>query len=51
MDAFTTFTAVAVPLDAANVDTDQIIPAPFLSRPRADGDRRGRVGMLDRPTP
>ena len=37
MDAFTTYTAVAAPLDAANVDTDQIIPAPFLSRPRADG--------------
>jgi 3-isopropylmalate/(R)-2-methylmalate dehydratase small subunit len=37
MDAFTTFTAVAAPLDATNVDTDQIIPAPFLSRPRADG--------------
>jgi len=37
MEAFTTFTAVAAPLDATNVDTDQIIPAPFLSRPRADG--------------
>jgi 3-isopropylmalate/(R)-2-methylmalate dehydratase small subunit len=30
MEAFTTLTAVAVPLDQANVDTDQIIPARFL---------------------
>ncbi len=37
MDAFTKFAAVAAPLDATNVDTDQIIPAPFLSRPRAEG--------------
>ena len=37
MDVFTKFTAVAAPLDATNVDTDQIIPAPFLSRPRAEG--------------
>jgi 3-isopropylmalate/(R)-2-methylmalate dehydratase small subunit len=34
MDAFTTLTAVAVPLDQANVDTDQIIPARYLGLPR-----------------
>jgi len=34
MDAFTTLTAVAVPIDQANVDTDQIIPARFLGRTR-----------------
>lgn len=31
---FTSVTAVAVPLNQANVDTDQIIPARFLSLPR-----------------
>ena len=34
MDAFTTLTAVAVPLDQANIDTDQIIPARFLGKLR-----------------
>ena len=34
MDAFTTLKAVAVPLDQANIDTDQIIPARFLGKPR-----------------
>jgi 3-isopropylmalate/(R)-2-methylmalate dehydratase small subunit len=34
MHAFTTLDAVAVPIDLANVDTDQIIPARFLGRPR-----------------
>jgi len=34
MDAFTTLKAVAVPLDQANIDTDQIIPARFLGRTR-----------------
>ncbi len=37
MEAFTKWTAKAAPLDVANVDTDQIIPAPFLSRTRAEG--------------
>lgn len=37
MDAFTKWTARAAPIDAANVDTDQIIPAPFLSRIRTEG--------------
>lgn len=34
MKPFTTLTAVAVPLDMANVDTDKIIPARFLRKPR-----------------
>ena len=34
MQAFTTLTATAVPIDQANVDTDQIIPARFLGHPR-----------------
>ena len=34
MDAFTTLKAAAVPIDQANVDTDQIIPARFLGRTR-----------------
>jgi 3-isopropylmalate/(R)-2-methylmalate dehydratase small subunit len=36
MDKFTTLTAIAAPLDKANIDTDQIIPAPFLPRPRSE---------------
>jgi 3-isopropylmalate/(R)-2-methylmalate dehydratase small subunit len=36
MEAFTKLSAVAVPLDQANVDTDQIIPARYLGRPRKD---------------
>ncbi|MCO6417816.1 3-isopropylmalate dehydratase small subunit [Siccirubricoccus sp. KC 17139] len=34
MEAFVTLDAVAVPLPLPNIDTDQIIPARFLSRPR-----------------
>lgn len=57
MEPFTTLTAVAVPLAAANVDTDQIIPARFLREPRAAGyqrflfhDLREKGGfVLDRP--
>lgn len=37
MEAFSKWTARAAPIDAANVDTDQIIPAPFLSRIRTEG--------------
>jgi len=37
MEAFTTLTAVAVPLDLVNVDTDRIVPARFLRRPRSEG--------------
>jgi 3-isopropylmalate/(R)-2-methylmalate dehydratase small subunit len=32
MEAFTTLTAVAAPLDRVNADTDQIIPKQFLKR-------------------
>ena len=34
MDAFTTLEAPALPVDQPNLDTDQIIPARFLGRPR-----------------
>ena len=35
--AFTRLEALALPLDRRNVDTDQIIPARFLRKPRAAG--------------
>ena len=35
---FTTFAAVAVPIDIANCDTDQIIPARYLRRAEDDPD-------------
>jgi 3-isopropylmalate/(R)-2-methylmalate dehydratase small subunit len=34
VEAFGTLTAPAVPFDAVNIDTDRIIPARFLHRPR-----------------
>jgi len=37
MEAFTSLTALAVPLELPNIDTDQIIPARFLWRSRASG--------------
>lgn len=37
MDKFTTLTAQACPLNLANVDTDQILPARFLKVKRAAG--------------
>lgn len=37
MQPFTKLTAVAAPLDLANVDTDKIIPARFLRRLRGPG--------------
>ena len=37
MTPFTTLTAVAVPLDMVNVDTDRIVPARFLRKPRSAG--------------
>lgn len=40
MDAFTTLTAVAVPIDLPNVDTDRVIPARFLRKPRGPGYER-----------
>ena len=39
MERFTRLDAVAIPIDIANCDTDQIIPARFLSSlPEEDGD-------------
>ena len=37
MDKFQPLDAIAAPINQANVDTDQIIPARFLSRPRETG--------------
>lgn len=37
MTPFITLTAVAVPLDMVNVDTDRIVPARFLRKPRSAG--------------
>ena len=37
MQPFTTLTAVAVPIDRPNVDTDQLAPVRFLRRPRDEG--------------
>ena len=34
MEPFTTLTAAAIPIDQPNLDTDQIIPARFLGKPR-----------------
>src|SRR5881628_3878527 len=34
MQAFTCLTAVAAPIDIANIDTDRIIPARFLRKPK-----------------
>lgn len=37
MEPFETLTAVAVPLDQANINTDQIFPARMIKKPRAVG--------------
>jgi 3-isopropylmalate/(R)-2-methylmalate dehydratase small subunit len=37
MDKFTRLTAIACPLDIANLNTDQLIPARFLKLPRSAG--------------
>jgi 3-isopropylmalate/(R)-2-methylmalate dehydratase small subunit len=37
MEPFTRLTAVAAPIDLPNVDTDRIIPARFLGKPRSVG--------------
>ncbi len=47
MDAFTTFTASALPIDIANCDTDQIIPARFLRISPDDDDNYARVLFHD----
>ncbi|MCG8543534.1 MAG: 3-isopropylmalate dehydratase small subunit [Alphaproteobacteria bacterium] len=36
MQPFTKLKAIGIPIDRVNVDTDQIIPARFLPRPRTD---------------
>src|SRR5258708_28776770 len=40
MQPFTQWTAIAAPIDLANVDTDQIIPARFLRKLRGPGYER-----------
>jgi 3-isopropylmalate/(R)-2-methylmalate dehydratase small subunit len=40
MEPFTTLSAVAAPIDLTNCDTDRIIPARFLRKPRAPGYER-----------
>ena len=37
MEPFTRLTAVAAPMDLDNIDTDRVIPARFLRRPREAG--------------
>ena len=46
MEPFRTLTALAAPLDRANVDTDQIIPKQFLKRIERTGLRRFSVLRL-----
>ena len=38
MKKFTSITAVAAPVDAVNLDTDQLIPARFIRKPRDHAD-------------
>ena len=38
MQSFTTFRSMGIPVDIANCDTDQIIPARLLRNPRTDPD-------------
>ncbi|MCC7079892.1 MAG: 3-isopropylmalate dehydratase small subunit [Burkholderiales bacterium] len=40
MEPFTTLSAVAAPIDIVNCDTDRIIPARFLRKPRVPGYER-----------
>jgi 3-isopropylmalate/(R)-2-methylmalate dehydratase small subunit len=40
MEPFTTLTATAAPIDILNCDTDRIIPARFLRKPREPGFER-----------
>jgi 3-isopropylmalate/(R)-2-methylmalate dehydratase small subunit len=44
-EPFTTLTAIAAPLEMPNVDTDQILPARFLRRPR--DERYATYGFHD----
>src|SRR3954463_961107 len=36
MEAFTTLTAIAAPMDGDNIDTDQLLPPRFLLKRRGD---------------
>jgi len=45
MEKFSRLTAIACPLDLANIDTDQVLPARFLKMTRASG--LGRVLFHD----
>jgi 3-isopropylmalate/(R)-2-methylmalate dehydratase small subunit len=56
VDAFTRLDAVAVPIARANVDTDQLLPARYLQKPRANDfgqylfrDLRFRADGADEP--
>jgi 3-isopropylmalate/(R)-2-methylmalate dehydratase small subunit len=40
MQPFTTLTATAAPIDIVNCDTDRILPARFLRKPRVAGYER-----------
>jgi 3-isopropylmalate/(R)-2-methylmalate dehydratase small subunit len=40
MEPFTTLTAIAAPIDIVNCDTDRILPARFLRKPRVAGYER-----------
>jgi 3-isopropylmalate/(R)-2-methylmalate dehydratase small subunit len=44
-EPFTTLTAIAAPFEMSNVDTDQILPARYLRRPR--DDRYATYGFHD----
>lgn len=44
-EPFTTLTAIAAPLEMSNVDTDQIMPARFMRRPR--DERYATYGFHD----
>jgi 3-isopropylmalate/(R)-2-methylmalate dehydratase small subunit len=46
MDAFTTLTATAIPVDADNVDNDQVIPARLMRKPR-EGRQYGNYLLHD----
>jgi 3-isopropylmalate/(R)-2-methylmalate dehydratase small subunit len=56
MERFVSLDAVALPIPQVNVDTDQIIPARFLRKPRSEGfgqylfyDQRFRPDGLENP--
>ncbi|TAK84556.1 MAG: 3-isopropylmalate dehydratase small subunit [Betaproteobacteria bacterium] len=48
MDKFTVLTGLVVPLDRANVDTDQIIPKEYLSSIKRTGFAQGLFGAWRR---